>query len=83
MEGGGGGGQEDKEWRGKGSITSKIEETDNKEKVEQGKKIKKKNRYRGASFKARLQVKAKQKERRKSAEAKWKILKDRGDKGRK
>lgn len=41
MEGGGGGGHEDKEWRGKGSITSKIEETDNKEKVERGKKIKK------------------------------------------
>lgn len=40
MEGGGGGGHEDKEWRGKGSITSKIEETDNKEKVERGKKIK-------------------------------------------
>lgn len=38
MEGGGGGGHEDKEWRGKGSITSKTEETDNKEKVKRGKK---------------------------------------------
>lgn len=45
--------------RGKGSIRSEIQETDNKEKVQCGGDKKKRNRRRGVSFKLRLQVKAK------------------------